>query len=154
MGNVKGLGSRVELLYSSTSTDATGGVGIWVVDKAGFTPPSWCRNVMFTARIHAIVIGPGANLIWAAVRYDSSGGIYTTSAGAERGMEATSVVTPTENNGIVITIGLDVPIVNTTYNGTSTFSVPTLPFPKIGFSHNWLTAPTSWTIRWAVYGSG
>ena len=154
MGNVKGLGSRVELLYKGTTTDATGGAGVWVEDIAAFTPPAWCKTVSFFGRISVITIGAGANLSFAAFRADADG-ILTTSAGASRGIETTAIVTPTFRNGVNINIGFDLTEINTApIAGVATRNHPVFPGPKVGFSHNWATAPTSWSLVWAVYCSG
>ena len=154
MGNVKGLGSRVELLYSGTTTDATGGAGVWVADKTAFTPPAWCRVVSFVGRINTITIGAGANLTFAAYREDANG-TFTTSAGALRGIETTAIATPTIRNGVNINIGFDLANVSDApIAGVLTRNHPAFPGPKIGFSHNWATAPTAWSFDWAVYCSG
>lgn len=152
---VGGSGSRVELLYSGTHTTLTGaGAGNYAPIRGAFTPPTWCKTVVFTARIDAIVIGAGATLVWAGSRYDSNGEVFTTSAGAERGMEASAVVTPTVNNGVVLSFGPELPSLNTTYSGTTVYSVPTPPLPQIGFVYNWTTAPDSWSVRWTAHCIG
>jgi len=144
MGNVKGLGSRVELLASGTdTTTATASTVITDVSV-----PAWCDSLVFTARVG---VTTGANLVFSAPGY-----IDDTYAATSSDMSTTTIATPTLSHFVTIGMGARFPFAVTTIMSTNShiraYSVFLARYVRITRSYS--VAPVGPSIQWVVYGYG
>ena len=80
MGNVKGLGSRVELLASGTRTVVGTSMTLWSATTGGDVNaalPAWCHTVLFKFKVDAMSGAP-ANLKIALADADGFHWVYGT----------------------------------------------------------------------------
>jgi len=152
--NVKGLGSRVELLASFSNTSlATGAVTL-----ATFNVPSWAHSVMCIGLARNIVGAGLANLTMYANGFDPNddtaewAGTYFATTGVS--------ASPPANTSFVLHFGIATGLAATSPT-TSTSSLSTLHGAtvfcprRVVIKRSIATAPaTSWLFSGACYGIG
>lgn len=152
MGNVKGLGSRVELLASGTHTDITA----TTMPFATFDVPAWAHSVVCTATVTAQAGAAATNLKGQIFMFDAAANPLTTTA-VESGIIA-SVTAGVSS--ILMDMGPQAMVFGST--GTTTTAIGAIVHGgisfcprRVRFSRVMSTPPgTSWSVRYECYGVG
>lgn len=156
MGNVKGLGSRVERLASGTSISAT--TSNTLVAYTGDTLPSWVHTIQLVTRIDAISGAPtNFQLVFGGTNAAGTvlgSGIWAASA---------TVASPGVGTWGVVNAGRDTPSATNAQlygswgvSGSATAMIVTMSFLPRNFNIKTIygVAPTTVSQSWALYGIG
>lgn len=150
MGNVKGLGSRVEVIGSATHTAVGSG---WQAIVTSSTIPSWARSVHAACVVTAITGSP-ANLYGTLVPM-VNGTLETLSGAGGPLNQSGTIATPIAGAAVFYSLNPDLPLASAGLITTISYgNIPVLPVGKVKLYLRTEAAPATWSVTCTIYACG